>query len=250
MMIGAASMQSLSSRDNAAMELKEAELAYGKIAAGSINPGKCKTDHDWDNRQIAFTNKSNATLGAAKVPLDYVIRPELEGSDDELFFEDDKVRRYQMPLEGQNFKHDNKLVYNLLKAACVDTNGWAWIQKSDPAADGRKAWLALVTTHYDGYGELNKCVHRAKTELVRLNYKDKKIFPFEKYVTKLKEQEYRVLEKDKHKAYSKSCQVETMLSGMNAKDAELEAAKAQIFHSMQHSFDGASEFMSAYVSKQ
>jgi hypothetical protein len=44
-----------------------------------------------------------------------------------------------MPLEGQNFKHDNKLVFKLLKAACVDTDTWAWIQKNDPSADGRKA---------------------------------------------------------------------------------------------------------------
>jgi hypothetical protein len=107
-------------------------------------------------------------------------------SDDELFWEDDERRRYQMPLDGQNFKHDNKLVYKLLKAACVDTDAWAWIQKNDPSADGRKAWLALIA-HYDGYGELNKRVQRAKMELLRLHYKDEKVFPFEKYVTKLKE---------------------------------------------------------------
>ena len=28
-----------------AMECKEAELAYGKIDVGTIDPGKCKTDH-------------------------------------------------------------------------------------------------------------------------------------------------------------------------------------------------------------
>ena len=38
-----------------------------------------------------------------------------------------------------------------------------------------------------------------------------------------------------------------MLRGMNTTDTGLEAAKAQIFHSMQHSFDKASEFMSAYI---
>ena len=164
-------------------------MAYGKIInVGTIDPGKCKTDHGWDNWQVVFTNKLNATLGAAKVPLDYVMSPELEDSDDELFFKDDKERRYQMPLEGQNFRHDdNKLVYKLLKAACADTDAWPWIQKSDPASDGRKAWLSLVA-HYDGYGELNKRVNRAKMELMRLHYKDEKVFPFEKYVTKLKEQ--------------------------------------------------------------
>ena len=83
---------------------------------------KCRTDHGWDNWQTAFANKVNATLGAASIPINYVIRLEVEDSDDKLFWEDDERRRYQMPLEGQNFKHNNKMVYKLLKAACVDTD--------------------------------------------------------------------------------------------------------------------------------
>jgi hypothetical protein len=156
-----------------AMECKEAEYNFGQIDVGTIDPGKCRTDHDWDNWQIAFANKLNATLGAAGGPMDYIIRPEVEDSDNELFWKDNEVRRYQIPLERQNFKHDNKLVYKLIKAASVDTDAWAWIQRNAPSADGRKAWLALVV-HYDGYGKLNKRVQRAKMELLRLHYKDKK----------------------------------------------------------------------------
>ena len=144
-----------------AMERTEAEHNFGKIKVGTINPGKCRTDHGWDNWQIAFANKLNATLGAAGVPIDYIIRPEVEDSKDELFWEEDKRQCYQMPLEGQNFKHDNKLVCKLLKAACVDTDAWAWIQKNDPSANARKAWLVLIA-HYHGYGELNKRVQRFK----------------------------------------------------------------------------------------
>ena len=140
-----------------AMEHKEAEHNFGKIDVGTVNPGKFRTDHGWDNWQTAFANKLNVTLGAAGVPIDYIRRPEVEDSDNELFWEDDERQRYQMPLEGQNFKHDNKLVYELLKAACVDTDAWAWIQKNDPSADGRKAWLALVA-HSDGNDKLNKRV--------------------------------------------------------------------------------------------
>ena len=56
----------------------------------------------------------------------------------------------------------------------------------DCAADSRKAWLSLVG-HYNGTGELSKRVERAKEEITRLHYKDEKVFPFEKYITKLKE---------------------------------------------------------------
>jgi hypothetical protein len=51
-----------------AMERKEAEHNYCKIDVGAINPGKGRTDHGWDNWQIAFASKLNATLGVAGVP--------------------------------------------------------------------------------------------------------------------------------------------------------------------------------------
>ena len=167
---------------NNAMVRKEAEYNYGKIDVNITDPGKCQTDHGWDNWQLAFINKLNATLGAANVPLNYVARPDWE-EDDELFLTDDKKRRYEMPLEGKNFKHDNKLVFQMLKSACIKSDAWAWIRSFDRAADGRKAWLALVE-HYDGTGELSKRVDRAKAEIERLHYKDEKVFPFEKFITK------------------------------------------------------------------
>jgi hypothetical protein len=104
-------------------------------------------------------------LGEAGVPIEYIIRPEFQYSDDKLFWEDER-RRYQMPLEGQNFKLDNKLVYKLLKAACVDTDVWAWIQKNDPSADGRKAWLAFIA-HYDGCGELKQASTKSQNGAVK-----------------------------------------------------------------------------------
>ena len=170
---------------NTAMEQKESEQNYGKIDVDIIDPGKCQTNFGWDNWQIAFVNKLNATMGAAKVSIDYIARPEWDW-DNELFLDDNEIRRYQMPLVGENFKHDNNLVYQMLKSACIKSDTWTWIQSFNLTADGRKAWLVLVG-HYDGAGELNKRVQRAKEELARLHYKDEKVFPFEKHVTKLKE---------------------------------------------------------------
>ena len=231
-----------------AMERKKAEQNYGEIDVDIIDPGKCQTNHGWDNWQIAFVNKLNATMGAANVPIDYVVCPDVD-EDNFFFFDDEEERRYQMPLgEGQNFKHDNKLVYKILKAACLDTDVWPWISKTD--GDGRLAWLKLVG-HYDGYGELNKRVERAnKMEILRLHYKDEKVFPYEKYVTKLKEN-FRVLEKDDNNEQMTGLrQVHTILHGMNTIDVGVEAAKTTVFHSMRNSFDKAVEFMSAYISNR
>ncbi len=57
-----------------------------------------------------------------------------------------------MPLEGKNFKCHNKLVFQILKLACIKSNALTRIQHFDCTAIGRKAWLALVE-HYDGTGE-------------------------------------------------------------------------------------------------
>jgi hypothetical protein len=81
-------------------------------------------------------------MGAAKVPVAYVVRADV---DDLYVFDDNEERRiYQMPLKGENFKRDNKLVYNLLQAASVKSDAWTWIQDYDKHADNCKAWRALI----------------------------------------------------------------------------------------------------------
>ena len=106
-----------------------------------------QTNYGWDNWQIAFVNKLNASMGAANVPIDYVVCPDVD-EDDFLFFDDnEESRRYQMPLEGQNLKHDNKRVYKTLKTACLDADAWPWISKNN--GNDRSAWLKLVG-HYGG----------------------------------------------------------------------------------------------------
>jgi hypothetical protein len=180
-----------------AMEMKEASANFDKIDVDLIDPGKCQTNFVWDAWQIAFLNKLSATMGAAKVPLSYVVRPNVDTSY--VFEDDDEERMYQMPLVGENFKQDNKLVYSsMLKAACVKTDAWTWIQDHDKSASGSQAWLTLVA-HYDGTGELNKRLERAKEEMNRSHYKDEKSYPLERYITKLKEN-FFILAKDADEA--------------------------------------------------
>ena len=194
-----------------AMEMKEADLNFDKIDVDLIDPGKCQTNFGWDAWQIAFLNKLSATMGAAKAPLSYVVRPDIDASY--VFEDDDKERMYQMPLAGKNFKRDNKLVYSMLKAACVKTDAWTWIQDHDKSASGRQAWLTLVA-HYDGTGELNKRLERAKEEMTRLHYKDEKSYPFERYITKLKEN-FFILAKDSDEALTGKQKVEKMMNGLH-----------------------------------
>ncbi|KAI2489217.1 hypothetical protein MHU86_25377 [Fragilaria crotonensis] len=226
-----------------ALARKEAQANYEKVDVDIIDPGKCQTDFGWDAWQIGFRNKLSATLGAAKVPLVYVVRPEV--GEDYKFEDEEEVRVYQMPLTGENFKRDNKLVYNMLKAACVKSDAWTWIQDHDKSANGRKAWLALVD-HYDGTGELNKRIERAKEEISRLHYRDEKVFPFERYVTKLKENFY-ILSKDKDENLTNKQRVDVMMKGIRSSDASIVAAKTDVYKDFRSDFDGATSFLSGLI---
>ena len=68
--------------------------------------------------------------------------------------------------------------------------------------------------------------YKGQIGAVKASLQDEKVFPFEKYFTKLKKQ-FRELEKDRHASYLGSRQVETLLCGMNTTDAGMEAAVPQ-----------------------
>jgi hypothetical protein len=145
-----------------------------------------------------------------------------------------------MPLEGKNFKLNNKLVFQILKLACIMSHAWTWIQSFDRTANGRKGWLVLVA-HYDGTGELNKHVEKAKGEISRLHFKNEKVFPFEKFVTKIKEN-LHVLLKDKSKALTKK-----QMAYIHSKDASIATAKVNVYQNYRSDFDTAVEFMSGLI---
>jgi hypothetical protein len=229
----------------AAMARKESDHILDKVDINIIDPCKCQTDAGWDNWQIGFVNKLSAIMGAAKVPIDYIVRPDWDDTD-ELFLDDDEMRRFQMPLEGENFNRDNKLVFQILKSACIKSDAWTWIQSFDRTAHGRKEWLALVA-HYDGTGELNKRVEKAKEEISRLHYKDKKVFPFEKFVIKLKEN-FHVLSKDKNEELTDKQMVDKLLLGICSTDTSIASAKVNVYQIYCANFDKAVEFLSGLIS--
>ena len=133
----------------ATLARKEAEHNFEKVDIDIVDPGKCQTDFGWDAWQIAFMNKLNATMGAAKVPLAYIVRAEIDLRAYE--FEDEEVERmYQMPLSGENFKRDNKFIqYDYLGARFSEwpwfrtrrvqqlTRGWYWWQSRGDAGGNK-----------------------------------------------------------------------------------------------------------------
>ncbi len=76
-----------------------------------------------------------------------------------------------------------------------------------------------------------------------MHYKDEKVFPFEKFVTKLKEN-FHVLSKDKNKELTNKQMVDKLLLGICSTDTSIASAKVNVYQNYRANFDRAVEFLS------
>jgi hypothetical protein len=73
------------------------------------------------------------------------------------------------------------------------------------------------------------------------------VFPFERFVPKLKDN-FPVLLKDKSKALAEKQMVDKMLLGVSSMDASITSAKVNIYENYRSDFDKAVEFLSDLIS--
>ena len=102
-----------------------------------------------------------------------------------IFTGDAERRKYEVLLEGPEFKVDNQKFWQIIKKLVSGTNAWSWIEKFDKTEDGRGAWLALCA-YYDGPGETEKVKAIARRDLNELKYLgNEAVFSFKKFTSKL-----------------------------------------------------------------
>ena len=95
-------------------------------------------------------------------------------------------RMYQVPLAGDTYIEDNKMVNLKLKQYLIETNGWAWIENFDMSQNGQAAYQAWIE-HYNGASELDKCTKQAKAELESIVYKHEHALPFKQFSGEIKQ---------------------------------------------------------------
>ena len=79
-----------------------------------------------------------------------------------------------------------------------------------------------------------------------MHYKDEKVFLFEKFVTKLKEN-FHVLLKDKNKELTDKQMVDKLLQGIRSTDKSIASAKVNVYQNYRANFDRAVEFLSGLI---
>ena len=86
-----------------------------------------------------------------------------------MFSSDAERRKYELLLEGAEFKVDNKKTWQVIKKLVAGTNAWSWIERFDKTKNGRGGYLALCM-YYDGPGETEKVEAIARRDLNELKY--------------------------------------------------------------------------------
>ena len=199
---------------------------------------------DFETHETAFINLLAQTYGAMGVNLKYIVHDVVVPA---VFADDAERRLYQLPLAGEAFDTDSKMVYRLLKSFLVNTPGWTWIESFDATENGRGAFLAWAN-HYNGQGELSKRTAMAKARIKSLFYKNERSLPFEK-VTEILSKSFSTLDKDPDERRSGRQKVDKLLEVIQMTDMELVSQKAVIASQFPDDFSGACSYFSAQVSR-
>jgi len=205
--------------------------------------GKFDPD-DFETYEMAFMNLLAQTYGSNKESLKYIVRASVVPA---AFTDEAERRMFQLPLTGNTFVEDNKVVYRLLKSFLVNTPGWTWIEGFDATENGRGAFQAW-SDHYNGQGELSKRTALAKAKIDKLFYRNEGSLSFER-VMEILTKAFSTLEKDPDEAYSERRKVDKLLAVIQSSDVEVVAQKSVIASQFPNDFTGACNYFSAQVSR-
>jgi hypothetical protein len=173
--------------------MQQVKAAKADRIGDNIDPGPIDVGagyHDWVGR---FRNKLRSTIGAADVPIIYVIRPSHD-DDDEWEPDPDnpaEVDMYAMRLDGPEYQQDSQTVFTLLYNCCNHTaavgrrEALAWIEQHINTQDGRAAF-ASFREHFEGEGPTAMRRNQAFAQLKSLHWKNEASMTFAEFSSALK----------------------------------------------------------------
>jgi hypothetical protein len=207
---------------------------------GKFNP------NDFETHETAFINLLAQTYGAQGKNLKHIMHDVVIPAE---FVNDAEWCMYQLPLAGEAYSTDNKLVYHLLKSFLVNTSGWTWIEPYDTMENRRGAFLAW-TSHYNGQGELSKHTEMpmAKARIKSLFYMNKHSLSFEKVMEFFLSKSFSTLDKNPDERYSECQKGEKLLQCIQTLDMEVVAQKSVIASQYANDFSGSCNYFLAQVS--
>ena len=153
-----------------------------KTAAEAASPGPLESERKWKQWEERFINYTRAHMGAAGVPLSYVIRendaPDLNGD-----FTDFIARSIACaPLHGEYYDADRLTVFNMIISFTTGQPSGDWVKNTVRYADGRRSMQAL-RDHFGGAGNATRNKAEADRLKEGLHYKSERSMAFETFLT-------------------------------------------------------------------
>ena len=153
-----------------------------KTAADAASPGPLESERKWKTWEEKFENYCQAHIGAAGIPLSYVIR-ENDAPDTDGTYTDFLSKTIACaPLEGEYYQSDRLNVFNMLVSFTTGQPSGDWIKTTPRDSNGRRSMKAL-RDHFAGKGNATRNKAEADRLYSDLHYKSERAMPFETFLT-------------------------------------------------------------------
>jgi len=204
------------------------------------------TYNGWKTWERSVYNYLSGKYNLRGIPLSYVIRRETaEAVFDAIEYtvDPESCRVKAAPLKGASFRKDNQDVLKLLKSLCQGTESWKWMET---AKGGRAAMIALQE-HYNGSAEGERRLNITRADLKELFFKRQDTFPFEKYVSRLKEC-YNTLEELEVPEYETE-KVRTLLDHIQCNHDEVKQCVVLARTNHPENFQAACDYLASEIAR-
>jgi hypothetical protein len=187
-------------------------------------PQEFKGNVKWKPWKEAVISYFNSVLTKDLIPLSYILR-EQENPTQGAQYESDHQRLVAIaPLRGNEFKHDNGIVFDFLKTWTINGPAYPWMKQYSVTRNSRASWLALLA-YYEGTAARDRVKEAAYAAIVNVKYHSaRKKFSFETYIN-IHQEAYQDLRQNDEIIPEDKC-VRDLLMGI--RDQSLNAAKQTI----------------------
>ena len=154
--------------------------------AEQTDPGALKGNTLWSTWLEAQENHLSCTFGVKGTPLSYLTRKEDVGDPEAHYDSFDEMCIACAPLSGPAFEADAATLHQKMISWTQGHDSFQFIKKNKKMNNGR-ADHQLLAKHYNGAGNLEVRLKRAKMLKETVHYKNEKILKFDSFLHKIEE---------------------------------------------------------------
>jgi hypothetical protein len=132
-------------------------------------PPEFKETVHWKPWKEGVISYFNSVLTKDSIPISYIIGDH-EYPDPDAIYESEHQRLVAIaPLQENDFKHDNGVVFDLLKSWTINGPAYPWTKQFSNTRNGRVAWLAMLA-YYEGNVARDRVKEAAYASIANAKY--------------------------------------------------------------------------------